>query len=161
MSILFTTLILTACTQDPSAVAVVNKPSSPLQLQLRPLKAVTPGSAATFEVEVQSDIPFAEVLLQVELPPSVQRLSGLLRWQGALTSGKPQRITLTVHIPHEGTHRILATAIAKSEEGMISSEAAYIAGDIKGETGIGINSRPPPVAPTRNNRPVREYELRR
>lgn len=150
---------LTACVQGESVTAA-GKPSSPLQLRLQPVDTVTPGRDVTFEAELMATISLDQVVLEVTLPPAIQLISGPLRWQGPLLPGQPQRVTFSVHIPAEGTHRVRAIAFVPEDNGHISTEAVFIVGTEEAETATGVDRSPRPAHPTREGRPVREYEIR-
>lgn len=152
-------LTLTACVQSES-VTTAGKPSSPLQLRLQPVEEATPGRDVTFEAELLTTISLEQVVLEITLPTNIPLLSGLIRWQGPLLSGQPQRIAFSIHIPAEGTHRIKATAFVPDNNGHISTEAVFIVGAQKPETATGIDRSQRPAHPTRDGRPVLEYEIR-
>lgn len=157
---LFSLFTLGACGQAGPAVVAPEKPTSPLQISLQPLEAVAPGKIVTFEAKVSSLSPFADVVLQVELPTPLRLVSGPQRWQGALVPGIPQGITFTVYLPTEGSHRIRATATVQGGNSTIGSEAVYVVGGEQSDTSSGVKMTPRIAPPDSDGRPVVEYPLK-
>lgn len=157
---LFVLLFLAACGQNSAVAVASDKPSSPLQVSLRPLEAVAPGKIVTFEAQVSAYAPFADVLLEVDLPSPLRLVSGPQRWEGALVPGEPQGISFTVYLPTEGTHHIRATATVQGGNGALSAEAVYVVGESSGDATTGIQHAPREAHPSSDGRPVMEYEVR-
>jgi len=157
---LLSLITLGACGQDGPAVVTSDKPSSPLQVTLQPLEAVAPGKIVSFEAKVSSLTPFADVLLQVELPSPLRLVAGPQRWQGALVPGEPHAISFTVYLPTEGRHQLRATATVQGGNSTIGNEAIYTIGGEQGDTSSGVTITPRAAPPSSDGHPVVEYPLK-
>jgi hypothetical protein len=153
-------LLLGSCSKSETVAVAADKPSSPLQVSLRPLEEATPGKIVTFEAEVSAYAPFADVVLAIDLPAPLRLVAGPQRWQGALVPGEPQRITFTVYLPTEGRHKLRVTATVQGGNGRLANEAHYLVGEDDNAPLGGIRQAPREAPPSGDGRPVLEYPVR-
>jgi hypothetical protein len=116
--VITTILISLSCwTQAALADSVAIKAATPVRVSIVPESAVTPGSAASFSVRVSSDVASDNLVVDINLPPGAELLSGDVRWAGGISPGEVRELRVIVRLPADSVPNIAATATIRATNG--------------------------------------------